>query len=155
MLRRFATFALTALLGIALASDLRANKADEHPEEGPHHGKLVELGDEEYHAEIVHDDDKHTVTIYILDSKAKGAVAIESTEIMINLKQDSKPSQFKLAASPQESDPKGASSRFASTDEKLCEGLDDEKADVRLRLTIKGKSYTAKIEHEHEHKKEK
>ena len=27
-----------------------------HPSEGPHHGDLIELGNEEYHAEILHDE---------------------------------------------------------------------------------------------------
>ncbi|MCE2751496.1 MAG: hypothetical protein LW720_06355 [Pirellula sp.] len=34
-----------------------------HPSEGPHHGSLVELGKEEFHAELVHDS--KSVTIYI------------------------------------------------------------------------------------------
>ena len=37
-----------------------------HPSEGPHHGALIELGKEDYHAEIVHDEKTDTVTIYIL-----------------------------------------------------------------------------------------
>ncbi len=44
-----------------------------HPTEGPHHGTLIELGKEEYHAELVHDD--KMVTIYILDSAAKKGCA--------------------------------------------------------------------------------
>ncbi len=69
-----------------------------HPTEGPHHGTLIELGKEEYHAELVHDD--KMVTIYILDSAAKTAVPIDSLELVINLVHDGKPEQFKLAASP-------------------------------------------------------
>ena len=28
----------------------------DHPSEGPHHGSLIELGKEAYHAELVHDE---------------------------------------------------------------------------------------------------
>ena len=45
-----------------------------HPEHGPNGGELFELGAEEYHAELLHDDDAQTVTINLLDSAAKEAV---------------------------------------------------------------------------------
>jgi hypothetical protein len=55
-----------------------------HPSEGPHHGDLVELGNEEFHAEVVHGD-AGSVTVYILDSSAKTAVPIDATELAINI----------------------------------------------------------------------
>jgi hypothetical protein len=58
-----------------------------HPNEGPHHGDLVELGNEEYHAEVVHGE-AGSVTVYILDSAAKVAVPIEAAELMINISHD-------------------------------------------------------------------
>ena len=39
-----------------------------HPSEGPHHGSLIELGNEDYHGELVHDHATGSVTIYLLDS---------------------------------------------------------------------------------------
>ena len=54
-----------------------------HPSEGPHHGGLIELGNEEYHAELVHDDDAGTVTLYILDGGVTKQVPIDATEITI------------------------------------------------------------------------
>ena len=74
-----------------------------HPSEGPHHGDLVELGNEEYHAEVVHDEG--SVTIYILDGHVENAVPIDAAEITINLKHDGQPEQFTLAASPDAGDP--------------------------------------------------
>ena len=59
-----------------------------HPEHGPHEGMLIELGKEEYHAELVHDDAAGTVTIYLLDGSAKNAVPITPEEVVINLKHD-------------------------------------------------------------------
>lgn len=122
-----------------------------HPSEGPHHGDLVELGNEEFHAEILHDDDAGTVTIYVLDSGATVQVPIEATEIMINVKHDGKPEQFKLAATPDENDPEGKSSRFVSTDKELAAHLDEEDAAPQLVLSINGKSFRGKITHDHDH----
>ncbi len=64
----------------------------DHPAEGPHHGSLIELGNEEYHAELVHDAEN--VTVYILDSSASTATPIEAPELTINLMHDGKPAQF-------------------------------------------------------------
>lgn len=122
-----------------------------HASEGPHHGSLIELGGEEYHAEFVHDEDAGTVTIYILDGAAKEAVAIDSPDIAINLKHDGKGEQFKLAASPDKGDPQGKSSRFVSTDKELGEDLEHEDADASLVLKINGKSYRGAIAHDHDH----
>ncbi len=122
-----------------------------HPTEGPHHGDLVELGNEEYHAEILHDDDAGTVTVYVLNSAATEQVPIDATEITINAKHDGQPEQFKLAASPDASDPDGKSSRFVSGDEELAHHLDEEGAEPRLVLTINGKSYRGMIAHDHDH----
>ncbi len=122
-----------------------------HPSEGPHHGDLVELGNEEYHAELVHDEDSGSVTIYVRNAAATEQIPIESTEITINVKHDGKPEQFKLAASPDATDPQGKSSRFVSTDAELGEHLDDEGADPKLVLTINGKSFRGTIEHDHDH----
>lgn len=126
-----------------------------HPSEGPHHGHLIELGAEEYHAEFVHDEEAGTVTVYILDAAAKQSVPIEAAEIAINLKHDGQGEQFKLAASPVKGDPKGMSSRFVSNDEELGEDLELEDAEAQLVLKIAGKSYRGKIEHDHDHSHKK
>lgn len=122
---------------------------DAHPSHGPHEGDLIELGDEEYHAEVVHNHDNDSVTIYILDSAIKNAVAIESKEIVVNLQHDGKGEQFKLAASPEQADAEGTSSRFVSTDKEFAEELDHNHGDATLVVTIKGKQYRGKINHDH------
>ena len=121
----------------------------DHPSDGPHHGHLIELGNEEYHAELVHDDASQTVTIYLLNSTAKEQVAIEATELTVNLKHDGKGEQFKITASPDKKDPSGKSSRFVSNDAELAEDLDREGADAVLVVTISGKSYRGTIVHDH------
>ena len=120
-----------------------------HPSTGPHKGDVIELGHEEFHAEIVHDD--ASVTIYILDSAAKAAVPIEATELVINLKHDGKPEQFKLASSPDTGDAAGKSSRFTLKDADLAARVDAEGADAKLTVTINGKHYTGEIKHDHDH----
>lgn len=123
----------------------------EHPSQGPHGGQLVELGNEQYHAEIVHDESAGTVTVYLLDAAAEKLVPIEAPELTINLKHGGKPEQFKLTASPDADDPPGRSSRFVSEDQELGGDLDRDGADPRLAVTIEGKPYTASIEHDHDH----
>ena len=76
--------------------------AHEHPSEGPHHGTLVELGKEEFHAEVVHAAD--TITVYILDAHAEKSVPIDATEVTINVLHEGKPEQYKLPATPDAND---------------------------------------------------
>lgn len=123
----------------------------DHPTEGPHHGDLIELGNEEYHAEILHDEDAGTVTIYVLNAAATGQVPIDAKEVTINARHDGKAQQFTLTASPDVSDPEGKSSRFVSNDEELAHCLDDKDAEPRLVITINGKSYRGTIAHGHDH----
>jgi hypothetical protein len=122
-----------------------------HPSEGPHHGSLIELGNEEYHAELVHDEVAGTVTVYLLDSSAKTSVPIYETKVLVNLTHDGSAEQFELAASPQSTDPSGKSSRFVSTDAELAEDLDLEDVEAKLVITIGGKQYRGDIEHDHDH----
>jgi len=153
-----------------------------HPDKGPHGGDLIELGNEEYHAELVHphahDDDAHAhadghedhkngpqateqeqvgdhdhagFTVYILDSSSRTPVAIDATEIALNLSHEGQPEQFKLAAMPAKEDPEGKSSRFASDDKDLLEHFHAEEIEGTLVVTIDGKSYRGRMTHGHEH----
>jgi hypothetical protein len=124
----------------------------EHPSHGPHDGDLIELGDEEYHAEFVHDEKTSDVTIYILDSSAKRPVAIEAKEVTISLKHEGNPEQHKLTADPQEGDERGKASRFVSKkNDELCHAIEEEGSGARLQVTIAGKSFTGDIVHSHDH----
>jgi hypothetical protein len=125
-----------------------------HADKGPHGGALIELGEEEYHGEIVMEDKTHSVIIYLLGSNAKDPVAVEAPEVFINLKHGSKPLQFKLKASPTKTDPKGKASRFVLKDHDLMHDLGHDNAQARLRVKIAGKSYSGEIEatdHHHDH----
>ena len=118
-----------------------------HPTEGPHHGVLIELGNEEYHAELVHDDQAGSVTIYVLDDHAKEPVTISASEVTINLTHDGKGSQYKL---PAVETSEGKASQFASSDPALAEGLDAEGAKAQLVITINDKQYRGSVAHDHD-----
>ena len=120
-----------------------------HPSEGPHHGDLVELGNEEFHAEVVHGEGG-SVSVYILDSGAKAAVPVDATELTINITHDGNAEQFKLPADRDTADPDGKSSRFSLADEKLATDLDSHNAAAKLVVMINGKSYSGRIEHAHD-----
>ncbi len=122
-----------------------------HPSEGPHHGDLVELGNEEYHGEVVHDEGTGGVTIYILDGSATTQVAIDAPHVAVNVKHDGKPEQFKLAASPEEGEAAGNSSRFVTDDAELGQLLDEEGSNPQLVVKISGKSFRGSISHNHDH----
>ncbi len=128
--------------------DHAEDHAHAHPTEGPHHGDLIELGNEEFHAEMVHD--AGSVTIYILDSSARNLVPIDAAELTINAKLGETPKQFKLLASRQESDPEGRSSRFTLADAELAGLIDDEAAAPRLSVTINGNAYRGTVSHHHD-----
>ncbi len=121
-----------------------------HPTEGPHHGSLIELGNEEYHAELVHDEKAKTVTVYVLDSHGEKAVPIDAKKIVINLTHDGSAEQFDLNASPDEGDTEGQSSRFVSKDEELAEDLDKEDTKAKISIKVGEKQFTGDIKHEHE-----
>src|SRR5260221_6394376 len=106
------TITLAALVGLWLAGCTSpANHSEkapqagnahdhehDHAHHGPHNGHLMEIGDEEYHAEWTHDE-SGKVTFYILDGEAKKEVPIAAEEIVIDVKiGDHQPVTYRLAA---------------------------------------------------------
>ena len=127
-----------------------------HPTEGPHSGHLIELGDEEYHAELLLDENTHRVTIHLLDGPAKQTVAVPLTEITLQLVHDRQFVKYALKAVEEPGDAAGGASRFEIVDAALCDALcHRDKTRGRLQVTIDGKPYTGTIEHtshgDHDH----
>jgi len=118
-----------------------------HAETGPHGGELIEVGNEEYHAEILHETE---AIVYLLDGTAKSAVAIDAPEVMLNVTHDGASEQFRLAASRDASDPAGKASRFVSNDAELVSDLKEGHAEVELVFTVNGTQYRGALEHDHE-----
>lgn len=130
-------------------TDTGSHAEHAHPSVGPHHGDLIELGNEEFHAEVVHGEGG-SVSVYVLDSGAMNAVPIDAPELTINITHDGNAEQFKLLADRDAADPEGKSSRFSLTDEELATDLDSHDAVARLVVMINGKSFSGKIEHVHD-----
>ncbi len=135
-----------------IEKDTEGKHVHDHGHHGPHDGHVIELGDEKYHAELVHDDAAHKVTVYILDGSVKNAVPIEATELIINLKADGKPMQFKLPAVPMDGETAGKSSRFELVSEELLHEMEEQGAEPRLSFMIGEEQFMGNIEiDEHEH----
>ncbi len=145
--------------GYKTADDLKKAPAvhDEHGHDakGPHGGSLIELGADEYHAELVLDHDAHALRVFVLGGDAKTAVPTAATEIVVALEGKD---ALTLKAAPQDGDGEGKSSRFELIDDKLIHDLLDSKfLHGDLRISIGGKPFSGHIhthleEAHHEHK---
>ncbi len=122
-----------------------------HAEHGPHGGELLEVGKEEYHVELIIDEIKKQLVVYLLDGKAKGFVAIDAPYLAVNLKIAGRPVQIKLLPMSQEIDQKGFSSRYGLVSLQLVDALHHQHSEARLALRIGKKAYTVKMEHHHDH----
>ena len=130
-----------------------ATHAHSHASEGPHHGSLIELGREDYHAELVHDDATDTVTVYILDASATKSVPITAQQLTLNMRAAGKPQQFTLVARPQQGEGGGSASAFTARSKELCAAIDARGATGRLNVEIGGKVYVGKVGgHAHPHR---
>jgi hypothetical protein len=128
-----------------------AAHAHAHPEHGPHGGDLIELGKEEYHLELFHDEKAGVLAFYLLDSSAKKMLASPAKEIYVNIKAAGRGKQYKIAPSPQPNDPKDNFSCYATKDKELIETLDKHGIQASVMINIAGKQYVGKIEHHHHH----
>ena len=119
---------------------------DAHPTEGPHGGHLIELGNEEYHAELLHDESTHRVTIHLLDGAGKEPVAAPLQEITMQLLRDGQFVQYTLTAVPSQGG--DGASQFEVVDESLCDALcHEDELKGRLQVTLNGQPYTGTIDH--------
>jgi hypothetical protein len=153
---RFIPILLTLALVGCNSSSTKAPVAEaghDHDHEhasGPHGGDILELG--EYHGELVHDHDSNTVTVFILDGAAAENVPVDAKEAVINITREGVPGmQFALSALPVEGEPEGFSSRFASSDAKLIEELDNEGSAAVFSVEINGEPHRGMVEHHHDH----
>jgi hypothetical protein len=123
------------------------NKKHDHPTEGPHHGALVEWGDEEYHPEVVFDREKNEVRVYVLGKNAKTPTPIGSDKI--TLSNTDPPFQVELKPSPNAKDPKGKSSQFVGA---LPDVPKDRRLGGTLAAVVDGKPYSGDFREAPPHK---
>ena len=122
---------------------------------GPHGGQLLDLGEHEYMAEVVFNEDApKSITVYLIehDDNSKTVLSADEKLTINGLKVDGQEISLTLAAKPQEGDADGKTSRFEISGDDIPEGIEDmhELEDGRFSVMIDGKSYSGTIEHDHD-----
>ncbi len=148
------------LLGCGGNDDLREfsesddveNTAPEHGhghdhDLGPHKGHLVELGDEEYHAEVTFQADSRTIGIYLLGPDAETPAVTKATELTLRLTLGEETKDLTLTAASQDG---SEASYFEISGDAIPEAVHDiEEVQGELVIDIDGTSYRGKIVHDH------
>lgn len=122
-----------------------------HGAHGPNGGDIVEVGNEEFHAEVVVDEEEHRIDVFILGSDAKTAKPIAASEISINFKHGDEIEEFKLAASALDGEAEGQASKFTITDEELFEELHEHPEGATLNFSDGDQALTGTVIHSHDH----
>jgi hypothetical protein len=125
---------------------------EEHAHEhGPHGGHIIELGEEEYHAEVVVDEARK-LTVYLLGPDAATAAPIAAESIAFELGDLDAPTVLTLNAVPLEGEPEGQSSRFEAAADALPESVHDiEELHGAVVVDVGGLSYVGALSHDHDH----
>lgn len=89
---------------------------------GPHGGSLIELGGDDYHAELVLDHGAHALRIFLLKADAKTPLPTNATEVTLAIDKNQK---LSLKALPLDGEDAGWSSRFELVDEEFVHNLVD------------------------------
>ena len=122
-----------------------------HHEHGPNGGHVLELGHEEYHAEVAMDQSRK-LTVYLLDEHVKAAKPVENGTLQIVTKVDGKDVTLDLVAAPLDSEKDGKSSRFELAADKVPGAvMDIEGLTGNLTLKVGDKSLTTSLTEEHDH----
>ena len=121
----------------------------DHSSLGPHGGHILELGNEDYHAEWRFDNDSGKVTIYLLDSAVKKAVTTTATSISVQVTHGDNVSDYELPAINQSEDDPPTTSEFELVDTVMLELLKGvgHGIDASLKVVIGDKEYTGAFGH--------
>ena len=122
-----------------------------HGAHGPNGGEIVEVGNEEFHAEVVVDEATHRIDVFVLGSDAKTAKPIDATEISLSFKHGDEVEDFKLAAAALDGESEGQSSKFTLTSEELFEELHEHSEGATLSFSAGGESLSGTVTHSHDH----
>lgn len=118
-----------------------APHAHEH-EHGPNGGELIELGNEEFHAELVVDAKAHALRIFLLGPDAKTAVTTAAETVTLNVEGGSA-----LVLKPAADQEAGKVSKFELVDEKAVHGLTEAGfLHGGLQVKIGDKAFTAPLD---------
>ncbi|QDV75217.1 hypothetical protein [Botrimarina mediterranea] len=135
--------------GVYEDHDHAAHEGHRHDEEGPHGGVLFALGNEEYHAELVFDEERNQVTVVVLDSAAKGQIALQEPHMLINVRGGGAPRQHKLTPLYADGQNAGPTAMYAAVGKTLMNDLHSHNAVAKLALRIAGKPYSTTLHHDH------
>lgn len=123
-------------------ADGDSHDESDHTHIGPNGGRLIVLGDEDYHAELMIDHAVAEATVCLLDHTGRIPVAVEQRELTLNIRCHGHPHQITLVAV--ESTAAGQSSCFRGSSEVL---RDECQIDGRLNVIIHGKPYSGRVAH--------
>ena len=123
-----------------------------HEKLGPNGGHILELGDEQYHAEWVHDDEAGRVEVIMLDGDAQEEIAVGAMVANITVVVDGEQA-YALDATNAEN---GLASRFAIVAPDLLGALTvGEGVEAKLTMEIDGQRFSSAFEnhdhHGHDH----
>ena len=118
---------------------------------GPNGGHIVELGEEEFHAEVAMDKDRK-LTVYLLDEAVKAAKPVENGTMQIMTKVDAKDVTLDLVAAPLDDEKDGKCSRFELAADKVPGAIMDiEGLTGDLSLKFGDKTLKTSLTEEHAH----
>jgi hypothetical protein len=121
--------------------------------EGPHHGALVELGEEEFHAEIVVNGKAHSLKLYLLGPDGKTAASTTAAEATLAVEGGAT-----LTLKAVEGQPEGMNTVFEVVDEKAVHEIAEaEFIHGELKISVGEKAFSAHVDahfhadHDHAH----
>jgi hypothetical protein len=111
---------------------------------GPHEGHLVELGGEDYHAEVTFDPATRMLAVYLLNSDVKTPLPTDAESVSARLEIAGAKQEFKLSPARLDGDPEGQSSHFELTEGTIPDSIKDaEDLQGEIVVTIGGAQYGA------------
>lgn len=93
---------------------------------GPNGGHILEVGEEQYHMEVLFDDKNRTLTAFILGPDAKTPYPIAGESIDFDMEIGDKEHEIPLAAKPLDGEKDGKSSRFVAEGKAVPESIKKE-----------------------------
>jgi hypothetical protein len=119
---------------------------------GPNGGHLLELGDEQFHAEWVHEDESGKLTVFILDAAGKELVPIAAEKLVLEKTIGDRTDKYELLAVDRQGEaPKSA--RFEIVDKALLAALQlvGQGVEASLTVDVNGQPFTVKFPKHEDH----
>ena len=121
---------------------------------GPQGGHVLELGEEQYHAEWTHEDLSGEIVIYLLDADIKQDVTTTAELITITTTIRGESQTYELAADNQDQGDPPRPTRFKTTNPNLLTAQKQAGSGVKaeMRVIIDGTFFRGTFEkHDHDH----